>query len=285
LDKEQAMGALRTAGKVMAGAALGTLGALVATKMRDDSYVAGIWETLEQSAGAGERFTEDMIWGMPNPARRYFQNAIALGTPLASGVHFGYSGSIRPAKGMPWMSLSAEQIAVKNRGFVWKANVRMGPLRLTGADHYLDGQARMRISLFGLIPVINATGPDLTRSALGRLVVESALLPSALLPASNVRIEGIDDSRFRAVVELQGEQIPLTLTVGSEGQLTEMVFPRWGNQTDDGSFQNIPYGITASAERSFGGYTVPAQISVGWWHGTERYEEDVRLELDWAQYF
>jgi hypothetical protein len=278
------MGVRKTAGGVVAGAALGTLGALVATKVRDDRYVAGIWEALEGSASDGERFTEGMVEDLPDPARRYFLHAIRPGTSLATRVHFAYSGSIKPGSGTPWMSLSAEQIAVKNRGFVWKARAGMGPLTITGADHYLDGQGRMRISLFGLIPIINATGPDLARSALGRLLVESALLPSALLPAPNVRIEGLDGTRFTAVVDLHGERSTLTLTVDGEGRLREMVFPRWGNLTGDGSHQYIPYGITAESERTFGGYTVPSRLAAGWWYGTERYEDSVRLELDWAEY-
>jgi hypothetical protein len=278
------MGAWGTAGRVIAGVGLGTIGALVATKIRDDRYVDSIWETLEQSEGSGERFTEDAVSELPDPARRYFLHAIRPGTPLANRVHFAYSGSIKPGKGMPWMSLSAEQIAVKNRGFVWKARAGMGPLVVTGADHYLDGQGRMRISLLGLIPVINATGPDLAKAALGRLIVESALLPTALLPAPNVRVEGVDGSSFRAIVELHGETTPLTLTVDGEGRLKEMVFPRWGNLTDDGSYQHIPYGITAEGERTFGGYTVPSRLAVGWWHGTDRYEDSVRVDLAWAEY-
>ena len=274
------MSALR---KALAALGAGGLAALVAVKVRDDRHVDEVWRSLEQSGTVGELFSEEMVSNLPDPARRYFLHAIRPGTPLSPRVHFGYHGSMKPGRQMPWMSLTVEQIVAKERGFVWKARARSGPLVLTAADHYLDGSGRMRISLFGLVPVVNATGSDLSRSALGRLLIESLLLPSSLLPGPNVQIEGIDESRFKATVKLHGETTSLTLTVDPEGRLKEIVMNRWGNLTDDGSYRYIPYGATMAEEAAFGGYTIPSWISVGWWYGTDRYEEAIRLELDWAE--
>ena len=277
------MSAIRTIGKVLAGLGAGGLAVLAAVKVRDDRHVDEIWRSLEQSGTTGELFTEEMVSGLPDPARRYFLHAIRPGTPLAPRIHFGYHGSMKPGKQMPWMSLTVEQIAAKERGFVWKARARSGALVLTAADHYLDGNGRMRIALFGLVPVVNATGPDLSRSALARLLIEGLLLPSSLLPGPHVQVEGIDESRFKVTVRLHGETTPITLTVDPEGRLKEIVMERWGNLTDDGSYRYIPYGATVQEEGTFGGYAIPSHISVGWWYGTDRYEEVIRLALDWAE--
>lgn len=275
---------LGTVGKTVIGLGAGAIGVLAIARVRDDRYVDGIWRTLEQYRGTGEPFAEEMVSGLPSVARRYFLHAIQPGAPLASRVRFSYSGSIKPGKQMPWMSLSVNQILAKERGFVWKARAWNGPLFLTGADHYLDGTGRMRISLFGIVPVVNATGADLSRSAMARLLMESALLPSALLPAPNIRIEGIDDSRFRSTVELHGESTAITLTTDQDGRLRALELPRWGNLTADGSFRYIPYGIIAEEERSFGGYTVPSRLRGGWWYGTDQYQEVIRLEISRAEF-
>ena len=58
---------------------------------------------------------------------------------------------------------------------------------------------------------------------------------------------------------------------------------RWGNLTADGAYQLIPYGMKIVAERMFDGYTIPTQFAGGWWYGTERYLESVRLMVDWAR--
>jgi len=277
------MSVLSTAGKTAVLLGAGGLGILAALKLRDDRYVDGIWRYLEQLPGSAEPFNADMVVALPDPARRFFLHALQPGTRLASKLHWRYSGELKAGKGMPWLSLKAEQIVVIDRGFVWKARANKGPIVLTAADHYLDGEGRMRVSLFGLFPVVNATGPDLSKSALGRLLIESAVLPSALLPSPNVQIEGIDRYHFRASVSLHGETTPITLTVDEDGRLKEILIQRWGNQTEDGSFRYIPYGATVLEERTFGGYTIPSRVAIGWWYGTERHEEVVRIKVEWAK--
>lgn len=278
------MGMLSRAGKIAIALGIGGLGVLAGIKCGDDRYVNGIWQYLEQQVGGEERFTEEMVEGLPDPARRFFLHSMRPGMIIPSKLHWGYSGELKPGKGMPWLSLEAEQIIVKDKGFVWKARTSKGPFVLTAADHYLDGAGRMRISLFGLIPIINATGPDLSRSALGRLVIENCSIPGAFLPSRNIRIEGIDKEHFRATVSLNGEIIPITLTVDENGRLKEFTMFRWGDQTDDGSFRYIPYGGTVSEERVFGGYAIPSQLAIGWWYGTERYEDVIRFNIDWAEF-
>ncbi|MHB1133028.1 MAG: DUF6544 family protein [Chloroflexota bacterium] len=280
------MGSSRSAGRIALGLGLGLglggLGALARLKARDDRYVNAIWQELEQSGGTAEPFSETMVAGLPEPARRYFLHAIRPGTPLATRLHWHYTGGIRTAATLPWLSMQAEQIVAKQRGFVWKARASLGPVVATGADYYLDGESHIRIALFGLWPLVDAGGPDIGRSAMARLLVESVALPPALLPGPQVRIEAVDDAHFTARLTLQGEETPLTVRVDQEGRVEELVMQRWGNYTDDRSFRYIPYGGTVGGEMAFGGYTIPSQLSIGWWYGTKRYLEVIRLNVDWA---
>lgn len=273
----------RMIGTIAAGLAAGTVGTLTAIKVRDERYVAGIWQTLEQTPADDRVFTEAMVADLPDPAKRYFLHAIQLGTPLATRLYWRYDAQLKPGANLPQMPLEAEQILVKERGFVWKARAHLGPLVVTATDHYLDGEGRMRIALFGLVPFVNATGPDLSKSAMGRMLIEGMALPSAFLPGPNVDIEGIDASRFTVTTRLHGETTPITVTVDQGGRPTKVTMLRWGNLTEDGHFQHIPYGVIVSGDGTFGGYTIPTQLAGGWWYGTERYSEDMRLTVDWAE--
>jgi hypothetical protein len=242
---------------------MSSLAVLAAIKVRDDRRVSDIWSTLEARSAENGVFTEDLMFDLPDPARRYFLHAIQPGTPLASRLTWTYSGSMKSGPQLPWMALQARQILVKNRGFIWLAGARLGPLFVTATDHYLDGDGRMRIVLFGLIPLINATCPDLAKSAMARLLIEGVALPTTLLPGPHCEIEPVDEARFVARVYLHGETTPITVTADPDGRPLEMVLPRWGNMTDDGTFQYIPYGVTLREERSFGGYTIPTRVP--WW--------------------
>jgi hypothetical protein len=275
-----------TAATIILGLSVGMLGLLTALKRRDERYVDGIRRALDASTSEAEpgRFSEEMVAGLPDPARRYFLHAIRPGTPLASHLYWHYTASMQPGRGMPWMALEAEQILVKEHGFVWKATARKGPLVVTVRDHYRDGEGRMRVALFGLVPVVNASGHDVAKSALGRLLIEGAGLPSAFLPGPHVRVDGVDDSHFTVTMSLHGETSPITLTVDPDGRLVEVAMQRWGNLTEDGSYQYIPYGIRATEERAFGGYTIPTRLAGGWWYGADNYLEVIRLNVDWARH-
>ena len=160
----------------------------------------------------------------------------------------------------------------------------MGPLPITATDHYAGGRGRMRVAAFGLVPFVSATGPELTRSAIGRLVVEHMWLPSTWLPQAGATIEPVDDDRFAVVLAVGGETPRLVLRVDADGRLLESSLPRFGNQALDGRFRYIPFGGLMDAEEAFGGYTIPTRIRAGWWYGTDRYQEDFRFQITAATY-
>ncbi len=170
---------------VLGGVTAGTLAGLTATRAFDRWRTGRTWRDLEMTKGSG-LFSEDMVRGLPEPVRRYFRHAIAAGSPLHASVSLRISGRIKPGKSSPWMRFTARQVLAPHRGFVWKARARLGPIFLDVTDHYAKGSGRTRVELLRLVPVANAGGPDLSRSALGRLIAESVLSPASLLPQQGV---------------------------------------------------------------------------------------------------
>jgi len=79
-----------------------------------------------------------------------------------------------------WSPFEADEVIHWGRGLIWRAAVKMRGLTIRGGDAFADDQGIMRWKLFDLIPLVNASGPDITRSA-GRMNIESIWLPSALL--------------------------------------------------------------------------------------------------------
>jgi Family of unknown function (DUF6920) len=105
-------------------------------------------------------------------------------------------------------------------------------------------------------------------------------LPSSLLPQHGVKWEALDDESARATMKIGEETISLDLFVESDGKLREIKILRWGDHTEDGSFGYIPFGGKIQDERSFGGYTIPSKVGVGWWIGTDRYFEFFRAQIE-----
>ncbi|PMB00485.1 hypothetical protein CEN50_03110 [Fischerella thermalis CCMEE 5268] len=256
---------------------------LVVIRIKNDSEVSKIWQELADLS-TEYVFTEDMVAGLPNPVQRYFLHAIAPGTPLASSVTLEMSGSFRLGEDKPWVPMQAKQRISLLKGFVWQATVGRGLSQFVGADYYIKGTGRMRFFLWGLVPLVNAHTHDIARSSLGRLAGEFVWLPSALLPQQGVIWQAIDERTLQASFVIDDEPVTLTLIVDNDGKVLKLFLLRWGDSTEDGSWDYIPFGVEFQAEQQFGGFTIPSQMNAGWWFGTERYLEFFRATIAKAEF-
>ncbi|MGJ5676213.1 MAG: DUF6920 family protein [Nostochopsis sp.] len=256
---------------------------LAVVRINNDNQVSKIWQKLADSPTENV-FTEDMVRGLPAPVQRYFLHAIAPGTSLASSVTLEMSGSFRLGQDKPWVPMQAQQRISVLKGFVWKAAIGRGLSQVLGTDYYNHGSGRMRFSLWGLVPLVNAHTQDIARSSVGRLAGEFVWLPPALLPQHGVIWKAIDEKTLQANLVIDDEPVTLTLVVDADGKLMKLSLLRWGDQTDNGSWKYIPFGVEFQAEQKFGGFTIPSEVKAGWWFGTERYLEFFRVTLDKAEY-
>jgi hypothetical protein len=247
-----------------------------------DTSLDELWE-----AGPAEPppvFDPTLIADQPEPIRRYLEHAIAPGTPLARAVRLQMKGEIRLND--RWLPLRAEQVIRWDRGFIWKADVRMAPgVHIRGSDRLVDGVGALDWKMLGFVPVMHAEGPDIARSATGRLEIESIWLPSVLLD-DDVRWTVEDDQHLRIAVHVPGDEGRLRLTLGDDGRVTEAVLPRWGNP-EGANFHVVPFGGRMEGEGTFGGYTVPTRLRVGWYYGSDRFEREgefFRAELQNLRY-
>ena len=167
---------------------------------------------------------------------------------------------------------------------IWGATVRMYGLPVRGSDRFLDGEGAMRWKLLG-VPVMTASGPDVTRSAAGRLAAEAVWLPSVFLE-DGVTWTSLGASELEARLTLPGHPVELRLTVGGDGRFEAFGLKRWGNP-DGGEFRLGDFGGTVDEEGTFGGYTVPTRLRVGWGLKAGRLEPDrefFRVTVDEATY-
>ena len=230
-----------------------------------------LWEAAPPHPAPGV-FDPAPIRHLPEPARRYLSHAIAPGTPLATAVRLRMHGEIKLRQ---WNPFTAEQVLRWDRGLIWKAKVRMGGhalMTIKGADRWIDGEGSMRWKLLGLVPVMSADGPEISRSALGRVQVESFMLPSMLL-REDVRWSATDDEHPHATVTVGGEHAELALSIDEHGALRSIAVRRWGNPEGQ-AFHWVDFGGQTSEDRSFGGYTIPTRARVGWYFGSDRWESE-----------
>jgi len=268
---------------VLAGAALGLAGfgllGAQAVRLADARRAGAAWARLAALGAAAAPpagFHPAMTEGLPDPARRYFLRAIALGTPLRRVAEIEMEGEfgLGDRAAPRYLRMRARQLIAPPHGFVWVAAMRgRWPMRISGSDAYVQGEAWTRFWLLGSIPVARAGGtPDIARSAAARAIAEAALwVPAALLPGEDVHWEPLDARHARVVVRHRGESVPLDLEVAEDGRLLSLVIPRWSDANPERVFRLQPFGGTIEESGSFQGYTVATRLSAGNHFGTAAY--------------
>lgn len=187
-------------------------------------------------------------------------------------------GTLRLKAGRPPVPMVAEQVLAPPRGFVWKARVGTGLRRIEGYDRY-DGRGELRWWLLGRFSIVHQSGPNVDRSAAGRLGGEAALVPAALL--RHASWESIDAANVRARIGVHGEKVSLTLRVAEDGRLEQVVIARWNGDPRNGDVGYRPFVVTFSGESFFEGYTVPARLTAGWAEpGSDVADPFITAELD-----
>ncbi|MCK5243547.1 hypothetical protein KAR34_13950 [bacterium] len=266
---------------VLVGILFLTIALLGVLRIVDNSRMNRIWSSLQVSGEPEKVFSPEMVGGLPAVAQRYLLHAIQPGTPLARRVELKMSGMLKPKEDATWMPLQATQILTPGRGFIWKAKAKaVGPVFMRVTDYYTDGKGRIRVALLGLLPVVNASNPDIVKSAAGRFLGESVWLPTAFLPQYGAVWQEVDSLHAKVTLTIDELSAALTLTIDEEGRLKEVVLLRW----KDDLKQFVPFGVVIEEEREFGGYTIPSQLRGGWQYGTDRYREFFRFTIDQAMF-
>jgi hypothetical protein len=219
------------------------------------SDLEALWERAPR---AGRPFDPQKIAHLPEVVRGYLTHTIAPGTPLASAVRLRMHGRIRLKR---WRKFKAVQVITCEGGMVWRAAVRMAGTWIRGYDSLLGGEGSMQWRLLGMIPVIRESGPDISRSIAERVAAESIWLPSMLV-GDRARWRALDAGGAQASVSIAGRTVDLRLAL-DHGCLTSVGLSRWGNP-DGGAFCETPFGAHVDQEATFGGYTIPVRLRVGW---------------------
>lgn len=224
------------------------------------------WERRLAGDAVEGRFSGAEVDGLPEPVRRHLTAAIRPGTALCPTVHVKMHGTIKVGR---WLPFRAWQLLNPHEGFVWTARVAG---LLAGSDRYLDGAGAMDWKVAGLFTVAHGDGADVSRSGAGRAGAEAIWVPTSLLPRFGVTWSA-DDTHITSHRTLGETTIEVTYNLGTDSRIRSLVFDRWGDPDNTGSFDWHPFGGEFNGYRTFAGQTIPSAGRLGWHFGTDRWSE------------
>lgn len=240
-----------------------------------------IHDVLLQTNTGDDCFVPDTLDALPFPAEKYLRHALVPGAPLARSADIRLRGTLRVGPD-DWVPFEARERLNAERGFVWEARIGVvGRMMLEGADWLLVNDAGVAYALADWVPAVERNGPELARSATGRLLVDLAWLPAALTPQRGARWSRGDNQR--AVVTIPGHAMPMTLAIRDDGRLLEASILR-RRVGPDGRSSLAPYGMVVEADARFGDLTVPSELVFAWGIGTDDRFDFMRVVvegIDW----
>ena len=213
-------------------------------------------------------FGPEELEGLPTPVARYLRAAIAPGTPLVPAARLKMHGSIK--LGTRWLPFRARQVLAPHGDSVWSARVAGF---VSGADQYVEGRGSMQWKLLGLIPIVRAEGPDVSRSSAGRFGAEAMWVPTSLMPRFGVTWTSSDETSITAAFTKDDVDIALRVVLEQGGRIRSIRFDRWGDANNTGTFELAPFGVDVIGYGTFDGLRIPCAGRGGWFHGTERWDE------------
>jgi hypothetical protein len=207
--------------------------------------------------------TEAMLAELPAPAERFLRRCGVVGRPIVDTVRVHQAGRIRPSATMDWLPLEAEQwYTVEPPGFVWDATVRIaGVPAVRGRDEYLDGRGRMLIKAGGLVPIVDAGGPEMDEASLIRYLSEMPWFPTGFL-SDRVSWGPIDDESVRVTLTDGPTIASGTLRVDADGRLLEFRAER--PRAVDGGFERSVWSAPTLGYARFEGLDLPAHGAATW---------------------
>jgi hypothetical protein len=240
------------------------------------------WEGLAAFSAPEATFEPSLVANLPEPARRWLTHAIAPGTPLSRTVFLEMHGHIRIGG---WLPFRAVQLQSLPHGYVWAAKATFGPIPIIGYDRYVEGDAEMHWGVFGRLPLVNASGPDLDRAAAGRAAIDALFVPTACFGPDVMWSEGSTSDSAVAEWRIGRHVLRPELTVAADGSLQSVTMPRWARRKGE-EWGDYPFGGHVDHEVDFGGIRIPTRIQVGYFFGTDRWAkgEFFRAKITTAKY-
>ncbi|MCF8366143.1 MAG: hypothetical protein K9H16_10190 [Bacteroidales bacterium] len=211
----------------------------------------------------------ELLKTYPEPVSRYLRYHLPNGIPDNTFGEIRLKGIIKLVN---WSYFKSTLFTNPFRGFLWKANVKMGIIPVKGFDFFLYNQGAMNWKLFNILNVMKADGDDVSRSAEGRAKMEGIFFPHLLIHPK-MEWEVISENEISVNWKIHREEHPVHLKIGNDGSLREIFLKRWGNPGGIKEFSYYNFGSYIEQEILYKGVIIPKKGNAGWWFGEKAYDD------------
>jgi hypothetical protein len=232
------------------------------TRLFEQTYKKEAAELVKQSSRYPVPLLTDAdIRHLPVPVQKYLTYCGVLNQPRVLNMRVEFEGQMRE-KGKDFFPFRSEQynfFEQPARLFFMKA--AMYGMTVPGYHRYVDADAAMNIRLFGIIPVIRQSGPEMDTTETVTLFNDMCLLAPASLIDSRISWETIDSLTVRAIFTTQGIRISATLYFNTSGQLINFIS---NDRMAIADGKKIPFSTPVHQYRPVRGFNLISEADAVW---------------------
>jgi hypothetical protein len=221
---------------------------------------------------------------LPPPVQRYLRVVGVVGQRRVLNFRVRMHGRIRGDRNARWMPLSAEQYNVVNpaaRMFYLTASMVGIPVQ--GYHRYVDSTASMRVKAAALVPVVTASGREMTQGETVTLFNDMCVMAPATLIDPAIEWAAIDGRTARARFTNAGQTIRAELLFNEAGELTNFISDDRYAVSSDGTMRALRWSTPVAAYRQFGAVRLISRGEGRWQEAGGEYAY-IELTIDDVQY-
>ena len=239
-------------------------GSLRSTYEREAARAEARVAAVAPDASGARPVTEADLGRLPVPVATYLRRAGVVGKPRVRSFHAILRAEFRMKADAPFMPATAEQHNFYDqpaRLFFMRAS-RFG-VPFDAFHRYVADAATMQVRVAGVIPFIDARGPEMTQGETVTLLNDMCFLAPAALVDAPISWQAIDGRQVRATFSNAGNTVSAVLSFDERGDLVGFVSAdRY--QSDGRTHRLVPWSTPLRDYRDFGGHRLASVGEARW---------------------
>lgn len=203
------------------------------------------------------------VEGLPVPVRRGLRRAGVVGGEVPVAVKVLQEGQIRTRADGRWLRFTAEEdYTLDPPGFVWNASLLLAGMKAGRAtDSFVSGRGRMRVKLFGVFTVVDASGDEMDQGSLMRWLNETMWFP-AVWVTDAISWEPIDETSAIGSVRVGDLRVRAEFRFDHDGRLVDFRADRF--RSVESGFEMTLWSTPLTGHARFDGIELPSRGSAVW---------------------
>lgn len=168
---------------------------------------------------ANKSYTTSQLNGLPVPVQRYFKYVLKDGMPYISLVKLKHNGVFKTNLKKAFINITGEQyFSVQKPQFIWKGTT----LIFTARDSFIADKGNLKVSLFNIFTVVDASGSEINEGEMQRWLAESVWFPTNLLPSEFITWSAIDENSAKLSFRYKEISFDFIITFNALGEIVTM---------------------------------------------------------------